>query len=389
MWARSSGMSCSRRLAASTARRRAPAQHRPRRIHASGRDGRHARSAWLSGRFHGHPSLPLRRKRFPPRVAPARQRSYRRVAGSAQSAAVAGGNARAALLHRRARSCKARQMTQANPGDRGVAGELGSAAAAALMDVNGVKATVTVLFSAGAAYVLGGVVLALRLTQAGLPVQDSLEAVPASALLVAGVRELLISAVTAFILVALMLSLSSIPKIPNIVGIAVVPLALLMIVPLNAGGLVWPIGLAILGALFTRMARQGRDHVALRPTAAQILAMALAVVFVVTLLRYTVPPYKLPRGVLSLQASKSDHVLKRYGGYLGSSGDFVYLVNDDPPTVRAYARDRVLAIEIKPPPASRRYKNSLYGLMFGARFAMTPLLDMWTDDGYHGLRLLQ
>src|SRR2546426_6903213 len=73
-------------------------------------------------------------------------------------------------------------------------------------DASRVKAALAVIASAAGAYVLGRVVIALRLDQAKFPVQDSLDVTPFPTILITGIRELVISALVAAFVIGVMLA---------------------------------------------------------------------------------------------------------------------------------------------------------------------------------------
>jgi hypothetical protein len=260
-----------------------------------------------------------------------------------------------------------------------------------------VKTVVAVLGSSAAAYVLGGIVVALRLNQAQFPVQDSLDVIPPSVLLVTGVRELILSSIVAALLFGLMLAVSAPSRLPD--GWAfLVPVLLLVFVPFNAGGLAWPLGLFVLGALFWWMKAQVRKNDKWVPKTAPIALICLAVVLVVTLARYTVPPYKFPRAALKVhRPDQVTRVKDVFGGYIGATNDFVYLARSDDrhrtgdnAQLSAYPRDQVVYIQLDPPPTGEGTPaTSIIGRYTNLDLAFTPLLDVWLDAKYHGLRLFR
>ena len=244
---------------------------------------------------------------------------------------------------------------------------------------------------------MGGIAIALRLDQAKFPVQPSLEVIPPSVFLVTGVRELILSAAVGTVLLGLMLMLAA--AVRRAWGAFIVPAALLMVVPLNAGGLAWPVGLTVL-AILHRHRKSSRIKRALAPEWAA--ALVLTVVVGVTLLRYTVPPFRYPSAYIQVRTpGDPKETFDTSGGYIGASSDFVYLAGADRPgsddpdrpsddaILSAYARDEVLYIEVRSPPEGRYKTSSVLGLLLGSRLAITPLGDLWRENQYHGLRLFR
>lgn len=266
---------------------------------------------------------------------------------------------------------------------------------AAAKDLGAFKTVFAVLASSAGAYVVGGIVLALRLSQARFPVQASLDVIPPSVLLVAGVRDLLLSAIIALLLCGLMLAATV--WLPDWCAF-LVPGLLLLIVPLNLGGLAWPVGLCVLGVLFWRSkARMERDRTWVPPVGL-IASVCAVVVLGLTLARYTVPPYKYPVG--ELQVRNPDKPNARFtaaGGYIGAANDFVYIAGSDRTDepgdssfLAAYARDQVLYMRISPPPeGTERPRTSILGSIIRPRLALTPVGDIWWRDRYEGIRLFR
>jgi hypothetical protein len=255
------------------------------------------------------------------------------------------------------------------------------------------------LASATAAYVLGGIVLALRLSQAGLPVEDSLNVIPTQTLLVTGVRELIISTVVGLLLILIMLACAAVSWIPDLLAMLLVPISLTLIVPLNAGGLAWPLGTLAFGLMISRLKKRYAANAAAiasgSPTRSglpvQLLALAAVVaVVLVTLARYTVPPFHFPVALISFKT----HGDPRQGGaFLAETSDFVYVANDQPRRVMAFARDSISSIEVDPPPNTKHARTSIVGLLIhalgGPRLAATPLLDYWHNNDYRGARIFR
>jgi hypothetical protein len=46
-------------------------------------------------------------------------------------------------------------------------------------------------------------------------------------------------------------------------------------------------------------------------------------------------------------------------------------------------------VRLRPPPEKRDPQPSLFGVLTGIDVAVTPLLDVWVDDRYQGLRLFR
>jgi hypothetical protein len=258
---------------------------------------------------------------------------------------------------------------------------------------NKLKAALALITSATSAYVLGGIVLALRLSQAHFPVQDSLNVMPFQTILVTGVRELLISTIVAVVLAGVMLGVTVLPILPDLIGTAGIPLALLAFVPLNAGGIAWIIGLAVVGWLIRWLLG------AFTPYRVMVTAGVFGITVIgVTLARYMVPPYRFPRGeVLVKVQSRSLYRTETYsGGYLTETSDFVYLAYQDVPRTRedeaavvGYPRSDVVALTLRSPPDPGTPPRSIIRLLGGPRIAFTPLLDVWRNGSYHGLRLFR
>lgn len=262
-----------------------------------------------------------------------------------------------------------------------------------------VKALIAALATSGAAYVLGGIVIALRLNQARFPVEPSLQVIPLQVLLVTGIRELLLSSVVALVLVAVMLAIGMLPNVSSRAGLVAVPVLLLAVVPLNAGGLAWPAGLSLIGATlwWAQGKRENQDSTWRLPGTRLVIGF-LGVVFAITLLRYTVPPYKYPVAELVVKRADAEgRTFPTSGGYVAATSDFVYLaasdLSDKPGDnsyLSAYRRDDVVYMQINPPPKGESTPTtSIVGKLTGSRLAVTPFLDVWIHDRYEGLRLFR
>lgn len=258
----------------------------------------------------------------------------------------------------------------------------------------------TVLGSAGAAYVLGGAVLALRLAQAGFPVEGGLNVIPFSTMLVTGVRELIITVFVGVVLVCMVLLLGFlfrwIPGISEELVIGVTAVLLLAFVPLNAGGLAWPVSLFVLGAgLFAAKRRRRREPDWLPSLTVTVLVLLLTV-GAVTLLRYTSPPYRFQVASVLLQPvpGASNKAWRTSGGYLGETSDYVYIAwpddsktKEEDPQIVAFAREDVLELRLSPPPPPVSSPSSFVNVLFGLDVSITPMGEVWSDREYHGWRL--
>jgi hypothetical protein len=259
-----------------------------------------------------------------------------------------------------------------------------------------VKAALAVITSATAAYVIGGIALALRLDQTDFPVQDGLNVIPFQIILLTGIRELVLSGLVALVLIGVMLACAAPTRWPDLAWLAV-PVLLLFVVPLNAGGLVWPIGLAVVGFLFRWIKRSRRRDTKWQLPVRLVLVVLLATVGAVTLARYTVPPYRFPVANLRLAPEPGEtSATSTVGGYLSETSDFVYLAHADvhgtpadESSVVGYARDRVLTLALSPPGPPLDAPRSLLDYLGGPSVSVTPLLDVWSGGEYHGLRLFR
>jgi hypothetical protein len=269
---------------------------------------------------------------------------------------------------------------------RRVARDLGTEASR-----NRLKAVVGVVTSVAFAYVLGGVVIALQLDLAGYLVQDSMQVIPPQRLLFTGIRELVLSALVGAILVGLMVAIGA-ARAPTLVTVLALPLVLALFVPLNAGGLSWPISLAAVGMLLIAVHRRYKygGPVPLLP----VLLGVLVAVTAVTLTRYMVPPQRFARATVEFKpaAGQTAHRAPE-GGFLASNSEFVYVgyrtTKTDAGSIEAFGRETVAAVRLRPPPEERDPQPSLFGVLTGIDVAVTPLLDLWVDDRYEGLRLFR
>jgi len=240
----------------------------------------------------------------------------------------------------------------------------------------------------------GGVVLALRLDVAGFPVRDGLQVIPPQNLLFIGVRELVLSGLVAAILVGLTLALGALPVVGRWV-VFLVPVLLFIIVPLNAGGLAWPLALLVIGVTLWGIRRSyeadSSYHVGLMPV---VLAPLLAVT-AVTLGRYMVPPNEFPIATVSFKAAGGNPLHPPVvGGFLASTSDYVYVAqrdrgdtSKDEGAIDAFARDSVLSVRLTPRPGEAHPRGSLFGDVTGLDVAATPWLDLWVEGDQKGLQL--
>jgi hypothetical protein len=209
-----------------------------------------------------------------------------------------------------------------------IADDLGKSTA----ELSRLKKIAGVITSLAFAYILGGVVLALRLDVAGFPVRDALQVIPPQNLLFIGVRELVLSGLVAAILVALTLALVSIPRMPR---------------------------------------------------------------WILTLGRYMVPPNEFPVATVSFKPVAASPLHPPVvGGFLASTSDYVYVAHRDrgntsadEATIDAFARDSVLSVRLRPRPDEVDPRGSLFGALTGVDVAATPWLDLWVDDDQKGLQL--
>ena len=270
---------------------------------------------------------------------------------------------------------------------RRVAHDLGTDAAS----VTRLKAIVGVVTSVAFAYVLGGVVIALQLDLAGYLVQDGMQVIPPQRLLFTGIRELVLSALVGAILVGLMVAIGA-ARAPTLVTVLALPLLLALFVPLNAGGLSWPIALAAVGVLL--VAVHGRYANGGRVPLLAVLLGVLVAVTAVTLTRYMVPPQRFARATVAFKPAAGQPAQRaREGGFLASNSDFVYVAyrttKTDAGSIEAFGRETVAALRLRPPPDEPDPQPSLFGVVTGIDVAVTPLLDLWVDDRYSGLRLFR
>ncbi len=270
---------------------------------------------------------------------------------------------------------------------RQVARDLGTDAAS----LTRLKAIAGVLTSVAFAYVLGGVVIALQLDLAGYLVQDGMQVIPPQRLLFTGIRELVLSALVGAILVGLMVTIGA-ARAPTLVTVLALPLVLALFVPLNAGGLSWPIALAAVGVLLVAVHRRYENggRVPLLP----VLLGVLVAVTAVTLTRYMVPPQRFARATVEFKPAEGQPGQRApEGGFLASNSDFVYVgyrtTSTDAGSIQAFGRETVAAVSLRPPPEERDPQPSLFGVVTGIDVAVTPLLDVWVDDRYKGLRLFR
>jgi hypothetical protein len=268
-----------------------------------------------------------------------------------------------------------------------LAGDFGTDAAS----VTRLKAVVGVVTSVAFAYVLGGVVIALQLDLAGYLVQDGMQVIPPQRLLFTGVRELVLSALVGAILVGLMVAIGAARR-PTYITMLALPLVLALFVPLNAGGLSWPIALAGVGLLLVAVHRRYEQNgrVPLLP----VLLGVLVAVTAVTLTRYMVPPQRFARATVEFKPAAGQPAQRApEGGFLASNSDFVYVgyraTTTDEGSIDAFGRETVAAVRLRPPPEERDPQPSLFAVVTGIDVAVTPLLDIWVDDEYKGLRLFR
>jgi hypothetical protein len=260
----------------------------------------------------------------------------------------------------------------------------------------------TVLGSAAAAYVLGGAVLALRLDRADFPVEGGLNVIPFSAMLITGVRELVITVFVGVVLVSVVLLLGFlfrwIPGISEELVIGLVAVLLLAFVPLNAGGLAWPVALFVLGGGLFAAKRRRREEPDWLPSLTVAVVILLLTVSAVTLLRYTSPPYRFQVASVLLKPVQgvSNKAWQSGGGYLGETPDYVYLAwRDNPKTseedsqIVAFAREDVLELRLSPPPPPVSSPSSIVNVLFGLNVSITPMGDVWSNGQYHGWRLVR
>ena len=271
-----------------------------------------------------------------------------------------------------------------------IADDLGKSTA----ELSRLKKIAGVITSLAFAYILGGVVLALRLDVAGFPVRDALQVIPPQNLLFIGVRELVLSGLVAAILVALTLALVSIPRMPRWILI-LVPILLAIIVPLNSGGLAWPLALLAIGGTLWAVWDRYETDPSYRVGLAPVVLVPLFAVTGVTLGRYMVPPNEFPVATVSFKPLAASPLHPPVvGGFLASTSDYVYVAHRDrgntsadEATIDAFARDSVLSVRLRPRPDEVDPRGSLFGALTGVDVAATPWLDLWVDDDQKGLQL--
>ena len=255
------------------------------------------------------------------------------------------------------------------------------------------KAIAGVLTSVAFAYVLGGVVIALQLDVAGYLVQDGMQVIPPQRLLFTGIRELVLSALVGAILVGVMVAIGA-ARAPTLVTVLALPFVLALFVPLNAGGLSWPVALAAVGVLLVAVHRRYQNQTGDRILLLPALVGVIVAVTAVTLTRYMVPPQRFARATVELKPVAGQPAQRApEGGFLASNSDFVYVgyrtTRTDAGSIEAFARETVAAVRLRPPPEERDPRPSLFAVVTGIDVAVTPLLDIWVDDRYEGLRLFR
>jgi hypothetical protein len=271
-----------------------------------------------------------------------------------------------------------------------IAGDLAKSTA----ELSRLKQIAGVITSVAFAYVLGGVVLALRLDVAGFPVRDALQVIPPQNLLFIGVRELVLSGLVAAILVALTLALVSIPRTPRWIVI-LVPILLAIIVPLNAGGLAWPLALLAIGGILLAVWQRYENDPSYRVGLVPVVLVPLLAVTAVTLARYMVPPNEFPIATVGFKPVGASPLHPPVdGGFLASTSDYVYVAHRDrgdtsvdEATIDAFARDSVLSVRLRRRPDESDPRGSLFGALTGVDVAATPWLDLWVDNDQKGLQL--
>ena len=268
-----------------------------------------------------------------------------------------------------------------------IAGDLGQSASKA----STLKKIAGVITSVAFAYVLGGVVLALRLDVAGFPVRDALQVIPPQNLLFIGVRELVLSGVVAAILVGVTLSLAAVSRWM----LLVVPVLLFVFVPLNAGGLAWPLALLAIGVTLWWVRNRYETDWRYQAGLAAVVLVPLLAVTAVTLGRYMVPPNEFPIATVRFKPDGAKPLHSPVvGGFLASTSDYVYVAQRDLGDTRvdegaidALAQDSVLSVRLTPRPGEADPRGSLFGAVTGVDVAATPWLDLWIDNEQKGLQV--
>jgi len=258
------------------------------------------------------------------------------------------------------------------------------------------------LGSAATAYILGGVVLSLRLEQANFPIQDGLNAIPRSTMLVTGVRELVITAFVGLVLLFVVLGWGAFARwafsLKEEIGIGIVIGLLLLVGPLNAAGLAWPVAMSVLACGAYLAKRRAAKEPNWAPSLMVTAILVLGAVAAITLARYTSPPYQFALAEVQMQADEETGKREStfWGGYLGGDSQYVYLAYRDNPenpgrdeSIGAYARDDVLWMMLHPPPSPENGPTSLLEEIFGVDFSITPQGDIWSDGNYEGWRLFR
>jgi hypothetical protein len=239
----------------------------------------------------------------------------------------------------------------------------------------------------GLIYILGGIAMALRLEGSRFPIEEGLKVVPRETLLLLGFRELLLVLVGIFVILRLRSYLHWIAGV------------LVLLVPLTVEGLVWPLGLLVVYAIW----RYSRENAFERAAVATALFTVVAVP-----LRFSDPPYRFPAAVvvtptacrqLELALAEKPQPgedLSCRGGLISSTSSGVYL--GAPPGAVDGSKSRIVFIphsditdfvlESHFPVAPR---TSILGRFADAaglpRFSCNPL-ECWVREENYGARFL-
>jgi hypothetical protein len=244
-------------------------------------------------------------------------------------------------------------------------------------------AIVSAVSAAGLIYVLGGLVVAVRLSEIGLPVEEALAVIPKERLLLIGIRESLVGVAVGlgFLVVS------------RLTWFWVGPIAalLVLVVPFTVGGLLWPASMLAFVALAKRIARPGGGLTAVAVTLATVVAVGIVVVG-----RYRDPPLGLPVA----QVARTDTELPECGpgvekkmtcgAYLAATSEGIFIAGPERDSITFLPKDRLKHVDLYPPPDAGPPRRSLFGRItsrFWRPIALTPL-DWWIGTRHYGFRLL-
>jgi hypothetical protein len=232
------------------------------------------------------------------------------------------------------------------------------------------------------AYLFGGLVMAVRLTKVGMPVEQGLTLIPREQILLVGIRELLIAgAIGVFFLF--------------LAGrrwrwILMVAAVLLLLAPLTVGGTIWA-GLLVTLAFVTQLiAARSSDSAGI-----WILVVSGIMLLIACALRYQDPPFRFPVGQIVTEQSTVDECgplaeHKRIcGAFLGFTSDDIRIGSPARDFFAVVSRDKVERIYIAPPPETSPPRRSLIARLTDSQFSATPTLDFWINGHDLSPRLLR